>query len=105
MKSYEIKNKQKSFFEKVKMTEKELVEMMYKKHQKWLLSMEEAAIEWGSSYSYVSKLFTKDSPMSEKIILERQIIPLWIQYGGRRMWKITDIAKWLLETEKKVGQK
>jgi hypothetical protein len=87
------------------MTEKELVELMYDKHKKWLLSMEEAAVEWGSSYSYLSKLFTKDSPLSEKMILEKQIIPPWIQYGGRRMWKITDIAKWLVNTEPTKGKK
>lgn len=88
-----------------KVDEKELVELMYDKHKKWLLSMEEAAVEWGSSYSYLSKLFTKDSPLSEKMILETQIIPPWIQYGGRRMWKITDIAKWLVNTEPTKGKK
>lgn len=82
------------------MIEKELVEMIYQKHQKIVLSMQEASVEWGSSYSYVSKLFTKDSPLSEKMLLENKIIPPWIKYGGRRMWKITDIAKWLLDTEK-----
>lgn len=87
------------------MTEKELAELMYQKHQKWALSMEEAALEWGSSYSYVSKLFGGANALSEKMILEKQIIPKWVKYGERRMWKITEIAKWLLETEKKVGQK
>ncbi|WP_298692159.1 hypothetical protein [uncultured Sulfuricurvum sp.] len=87
------------------MSEKELVENMYNKHQKWVLSMQEAATEWGSSYSFVSKLFTKNSPFSEKMILEKQIIPPWIQYGGRRMWKITDIATWLVNTEPMKGIK
>lgn len=87
------------------MSEKELVEMMYQKHQKWVLSMQEAATEWGSSYSYVSKLFTKDSPFSEKMILDKQIIPPWTKYGGRRMWKITEIAKWLVNTEPTKGKK
>lgn len=82
------------------MSESELVSLMYAKHQKMILSMEAAAVEWGSSYSYVSKLFAKDSPFSEKMILEKKIIPPWIKYGGRRMWKITDIAKWILDTEK-----
>lgn len=81
------------------MTEKELIAMMYNKHQKWVLSMEEAALEWGSSYSYVSKLFGGGNALSEKMILDKQIIPPWIQYGGRRMWKITEIAKWLANTE------
>lgn len=82
------------------MTEKELTVLMYEKHQKWILTMEEAALEWGSTYSYVSKLFGGANSISEKIILEKQIIPSWIEYGGRRMWKITDIAKWLIKTEK-----
>lgn len=81
------------------MSEKELITLMYEKHKKWVLSAEEAALEWGSSYSYLSKLFTKDSPFSEEMILQRKIIPKWIKYGSRRMWKITDIAKWLVETE------
>lgn len=87
------------------MSEKELVEMMYDKHRKWVLSMDEAAVEWGSSYSFVSKLFTKNSPFSEKMILDQQIIPPWFTYGGRRMWKLTDIAKWLVNTEPTKGKK
>lgn len=82
------------------MTERELVEMMYMKHQKLLLNAKEAASEWGSSYSALSKLFGGVEALPEKIILEKQIIPPWMNYGGRRMWKITDIAKWILDTEK-----
>lgn len=95
----------KAFLEKgQKMDEKELVEKMYDRHRKWVLSMDEAAVEWGSSYSFVSKLFTKNSPFSEKMILDQQIIPPWITYGGRRMWKITEIAKWLVNTEPTKGK-
>lgn len=83
------------------MTEKELTELMYKKHQKMVLSMEEAAVEWGSSYSYVSKLFGGANALSERMILGKQIIPKWVKYGERRMWKITEIAKWLVNTESK----
>lgn len=86
------------------MTEKELVEMMYKKHQKWVLTMEEAAIEWGSSYSYVSKLFGGETAIPDIIILKKQIVPPWITYGKRRMWKLTDIAKWLVNTEPEKGK-
>jgi|GEM_PF-3943989 len=82
-----------------------MAKLMYQKHQKWVLSMEEAAIEWGSSYSYVSKLFGGANALSEKMILDQQIIPPWIEYGGRRMWKINDIAAWLLNTEYKEGKK
>lgn len=85
------------------MTEKELVEIMYGKHKKWLLNANEAASEWGSSYSYVSKLFGGENALSEKFILEKNIIPPWINYGGRRMWKINDIATWLINTELKKG--
>lgn len=86
------------------MTEKELVEKMYEKHQKWALDASEAPKEWGRSYSYLSKLFSKESPYSEKILLEKQIIPPWVMYGTRRMWKITDIAAWLVNTEPTKGK-
>lgn len=82
------------------MTENELIKLMYEKHQKWILSAEEAAIEWGSSYSYLSKLFGGANSLPETTILEKKIIPPWINYGQRRMWKITDIAKWIVTTEK-----
>lgn len=74
------------------MTEQELVKMMYEKHNKMLLNMEEAAIEWGSSYSAVSKMFPKNNPLAEKNLLEKKIIPPWIKYKSRRKWKITDIG-------------
>jgi len=82
------------------MTEQELVEMMYKKHKKLLLTMEEAAKEWGSSYSKVSKLFGGKNALSEKFILDNQIVPRWTILGNKRMWKLIDIAKWILDTEK-----
>jgi hypothetical protein len=82
------------------MTEKELVEMMYKKHKKWLLNAKEASTEWGSSYSALSKLFGGSDALPEKMLLQKQIIPPWTMFGQKRMWKITEIAKWLLETEK-----
>lgn len=83
------------------MTEKELIEIMYQKHHKWLLSAKEAAVEWGSSYSALNKLFGGADAISEKIILERKIIPVWTLFGHKRMWKLTNIAKWLLETDSK----
>jgi len=82
------------------MTEQELVEMMYKKHKKLLLTMEEAAKEWGSSYSKVSKLFGGKDALPEKLILDKKIIPRWIMLGNKRMWKLIDIAKWTLDTER-----
>lgn len=82
------------------MTEKELVEIMYRKHQKWLLDSEEAPIEWGRSSSYLNKLFGGKDAIPEQIIKNKQIIPKWILIGKRRMWKLTDIAKWILNTEK-----
>lgn len=82
------------------MTEKELVEMMYNKHQKLLLNANEAPVEWGSSYSALSKLFGGDNALAENIILERKIIPKWTKVGHKRMWKLTEIAKWILDTEK-----
>jgi hypothetical protein len=81
------------------MTEQELVEMMYKKHKKLLLTMEEAAKEWGSSYSKVSKLFGGKNALPEKFILDNKIVPCWTMLGTKRMWKLIDIAKWILNTE------
>lgn len=82
------------------MTEKELVEMMYQKHQKLLLDTKEAPYEWGSSYSALSKLFGEKSAISEKMIREQKLIPNWTQFGKKRMWKLTEIANWILNTEK-----
>jgi hypothetical protein len=81
-------------------TEKELVEKMYEKHQKWVLDAKEAPKEWGRSYSHVSKLFGGKDSIPDSIILAKQIIPPWVMYGTRRMWKITDIAHWIINTEK-----
>lgn len=84
------------------MTEKELVEVMYKKHKKLILSAKEAPIEWGSSYSYLNKLFGGKNAIPEKIILEKKIIPKWMNVGKKRMWKITDISQWILNTESNI---
>lgn len=83
------------------MTEEELVKMMYQKHQKWTLGMKEAPSEWGRSYSFITKLFGGKNAIPDTIILEKKIIPPWIEYRGRRMWKITDIANWIVSTGKK----
>jgi len=98
----EIHCKQKGLFEKGNnMTEKEIVELMYQKHQKLLLSATEAPLEWGSSYSALSKLFGGEDAIPEIVILEKNIIPRWTKIGNQRKWKLTDIAKWLLNTEEK----
>lgn len=81
------------------MTEKEMVEMMYKKHQKLLLNATEAPLEWGSSYSALSKMFGGEDALPESVILEKKLIPRWLKIGHKRMWKLTEIAKWILETE------
>lgn len=81
------------------MTEKEMVEMMYQKHHKLLLNAAEASLEWGSSYSSLTKLFGGRDALSETLILEKNMIPRWIKIGTKRMWKLTDIAQWILETE------
>lgn len=83
------------------MTEKELIQEMYKKHKKWLLNSNEAAQKWGSSYSSLSKLFGGKNAIPEKIILEKKLIPPWVYIGAKRMWKLTEIAKWIIEAEKK----
>ncbi|MBE0515598.1 hypothetical protein [Sulfurimonas sp.] len=81
------------------MTEKEIVEMMYQKHQKLFLNATEASLEWGSSYSSLSKLFGGKDALPEAVILEKNIIPQWVMVGNKRMWKLTDIAEWILNTE------
>lgn len=64
-----------------------------------LLPANEAAQEWGSSYSALSKMFGGVDALPEKIIMEKKIIPKWIVIKSRRYWKLTEIAKWLLEAE------
>ena len=81
------------------MTKNELVKLLYAKYNKFVLNAHEAAREWGSSYSKLSKLFGGKDALSEKIILERKIIPKWTLLGKKRVWKITDIADWIIETE------
>jgi len=81
------------------MSETELVQIMYEKHRKMLLNMEEACGEWGMSYSAATKFFGGQDALSEKIILGKKIMPKWTKVGSRRMWKLTDIAKWVLEVE------
>jgi len=81
------------------MTKKKMGEMMYHKHQKLLLNATEAPLEWGSSYSALSKLFGGEDAMPETVILEKNIIPRWTKIGSKRMWKLTDIAQWVLNTE------
>lgn len=82
------------------MTEQELVKILYDKHNKMVLNAVEASVEWGSSYSSLSKLFGGKNALPERIIREKKIIPEWTQIGSKRMWKLTDIAKWILDTEK-----
>lgn len=82
------------------MTEKELVKLMYEKHEKLLLNATEAPLEWGSSYSTLSKMFGGEDALPESVILEKKLIPRWLKIGKKRMWKLTEIAKWILETDK-----
>lgn len=103
--SIENKNIQRALFENKgkKMTEKELVEIMYKKYNKWFLNANETAEECGMSYSKFSKLFGGQNAIPEKIILGKKIIPPWVHIGNKRMWKITEIVKWMSEMERRVG--
>ena len=92
-------NKNKGFT----MNEAELVDLLYKRHQKLMLNAKEASLEWGSSYSALNKLFGGENALSDKIILEKKIIPKWIKIGNKRMWKLTDIANWMLNTEEVIN--
>lgn len=82
------------------MTEKELVEMMYRRRQKLFLNTTEAPVEWGSSPSAVNKLFGGKDALPESLILEKNIIPVWKKIGNKRMWSLTSIAQWVLNTER-----
>lgn len=54
------------------MKEKELVEIIYKKHEKLLLNTKETAEEIGISYSTLSKVFTKKIILIWKILKEKK---------------------------------
>ena len=81
------------------MHEKEIVEIMYKKHKKLLLNTKETAKEIGISYSNLSKFFTKENNIDIESVKKTKILPTWTKKRKRRVWKITEIAKWLLEKE------
>ncbi len=97
------KKNEKGLFEKrKKMTEKDYVELMYKRYGKTILNMKEMSNEVGKSYSLVTKMFGGKDAIPEDIILRYNLIPKWRKNeNGRREWTIFSIAKWLLYEENK----
>lgn len=87
------------------MTEKMLFDVLYKKHGKMLINLTEACRDkdFGMSYSKASKMFGGKDAIPESVIKEKKLLPIWETNNcGRRMWKITEIVKWLIETEDRV---
>ncbi len=90
------------------MTEKEMVEMLYKQYNKMVINLKEACEYrlFGMSYSKASKLFSGKDQLPDSVILENGILPKWEKKGsGVRQWKLTDIAKWLIEAEENKNAK
>ena len=86
------------------MTEKEMFEVLYKRHGKMKINLAEACRnrDFGMSYSKASKYFGGKDALSDSIILKDEILPKWEkEKNGIKMWKLTEIAKWLVETEEK----
>lgn len=85
-----------------KMTEKEMFDVLYARHGKMKINLAEACRhkDFGMSYSKASKYFGGQDALPESTILEYKILPKWEKTrNGIRIWKLTEIAKWLVETE------
>lgn len=78
-----------------------LVKMMYEKHRKMQLNMQELCDELGDGYSYstVSKMFLHDAGRTDAVIVSHKLIPRWKQNGKRKTWALSDIAEWLINNE------
>ena len=82
------------------MEEKEIVTLLYKKYEKWELKLPEVSKEIGKSYSLTSKYFSGKDSYSDEFIKKHKLLPIWEQFEGKqRRWKLTEIAKWLCNTE------
>jgi AraC-like DNA-binding protein len=84
------------------MEEKETIVSLYKVYGKRKLKLKEVCQEIGMSYSKASKYFGGDSSYSDKFILKHKLLPVWEQFEGeQRRWNISEVAKWLCNTEHK----
>jgi hypothetical protein len=86
------------------MTEKEMFTVLYARHEKMMINLAEACRhkDFGMSYSKASKIFGGKNALAESTILKNKILPKWEKTNnGIRLWKLTEIAKWLVETEEK----
>ncbi|MCF6245071.1 MAG: hypothetical protein L3J43_08535 [Sulfurovum sp.] len=78
-----------------------LIELINERHKICVLPLTKAAKEWGSSYSDASKLFSPKNGKSIDIIKKHKMVPVWFMVGNKKMWKITDIVDWLINTTKR----
>jgi len=77
------------------MTERDYVEIAYKKYGKMVLNMREMCELIGKSYSSVSKKFGGKDAIPEDIILKNNLVPKWKEEeDGRRSWPIPCIVRW-----------
>lgn len=86
------------------MTEKEIFEVLYKRHEKMKINLAEAcrSKDFGMSYSKASKLFGGKNALPKSVILKNKMLPKWEESENRiKLWKLTEIAKWLVEAEQK----
>jgi len=80
--------------------------ILYEKHGKMKINLAEAcrSKDFGMSYSKASKLFGGDNALSKSVILKNRMLPKWEESeNGIRLWKLTEIAKWLIETEENIS--
>ncbi len=78
-----------------------LIELINERHKICVLPLTKAAKEWGSSYSDASKLFSPKNGKPLETIKKYKMVPVWFVVGNnKKMWKITDIADWLINTTK-----
>ena len=84
------------------MTEEKMFHILYKRHGKMKITLAEACRnkDFGMSYSKAAKLFGGKSSLPESTILKKKILPKWEKStNGRRLWKLVEIAKWLVDTQ------
>lgn len=73
----------------------EKVKIIFEKYETMGLNIKQMSKVIGISSSKTTKIF---SDFSEKIILEKNMLPPWKKIGGTRLWDIEIILKWNSET-------
>ena len=78
--------------------------ILYKRHEKMKINLAEAcrSKDFGMSYSKASKLFGGKNALPKSVILKNKMLPKWEKSeNGIKLWKLTEIANWLIQTEEK----